>query len=126
VLKRRPDFASKAPGRFHGGESLAGNDSSELRSTISIDSDPRKTRRLERSKSNVAAIKDASPRRYLNRRAIVNTPFNYATCMLERRGGSRTEADATECPQDFLLHYRPTEFLFDSIHGTVKSASSLA
>jgi hypothetical protein len=64
----QPYFASNAPGGFHGGGSLAGNDSSELFSTMSSDSDSFKPQRLEHNRASAAAAAmHASPTAYFRR-----------------------------------------------------------
>jgi hypothetical protein len=71
----QPYFASNAPGGFHGGGSLAGNDSSELFSTMSSDSDSFKLQRLEHKLQRLehnrttaaAAAMHANPTAYFRR-----------------------------------------------------------
>jgi hypothetical protein len=64
----QPHLVSNAPGGFHEGGSLAGNESSEFSSTMSRDSDLFKPQRLEHRKRTAAAAMDANPTTYFRRR----------------------------------------------------------
>lgn len=93
--RRQPYLVSNAPGGFHEGGSLAGNDSSEFSSTVSSDSDPSETRRLETSsKSTPAATTQASPTTHFRRCVIAICTFNDVTGVLERRIVETTRTSA--------------------------------
>ena len=64
----QPYAVSNAPGGFHEGGSLAGNDASEFSSTMSRGSDRFKPQRFEHRKSAAAAAMNANPTTYVRRR----------------------------------------------------------
>jgi hypothetical protein len=76
----QPHLVSNAPGGFHEGGSLAGNDASEFSSTMSRDSDPFKHRRLEHRKSAAAAAMDVNPTTYFRRRVSAMCIFFGIRC----------------------------------------------
>ena len=64
----QPYDVSNAPGGFHEGGSLAGNDASEFSSTMSGGSDRFKPQRFKHRKSAAAAAMNANPTTYVRRR----------------------------------------------------------
>ena len=64
----QPYLVSNAPGGFHEGGSLAGNDASEFSSTMSSGSDRFKPQRFEHRKSTADAAMNANPTTYVRRR----------------------------------------------------------
>ena len=76
---------SNAPGGFHEGGSLAGNDASEFSSTMSRDSNRFKPQCLEHRKSAAAAAVNASPMTYVTRRvSAMRISFDISCSIRER------------------------------------------
>jgi hypothetical protein len=81
----QPYVVSNAPGGFHEGGSLAGNESSEFSSTMSRDSDRFKPQRFEHRKSAAAAAMDANPTTYVRRRVSVMCIFFDFSCSIREK-----------------------------------------
>ncbi|MFZ0593050.1 MAG: hypothetical protein WAM39_21515, partial [Bryobacteraceae bacterium] len=106
----RLDLRSKDPGGFQQGGSLAGNDSSELSSTISIDSEAREVWRLNRQRRSTAAVRAAKPSTQLRRRRIAIL----SSIISLKPFASR------------LLLYRPPKFLLNAVQSAFNLAASLS
>jgi hypothetical protein len=81
----QPCLISNAPGGFHEGGSLAGNDAIEFSSTMSKDSDCFKPQRLEHRKSAAAAARNANPTTYVRRRMrAMRISYDFSCSIRER------------------------------------------
>ena len=81
----QPYVVSNAPGGFHEGGSLAGNESSEFSSTMSRGSDRFKPQRFEHRKSAAAAAMDANPTTYVRRRVTAMRISFHLSCSYPRK-----------------------------------------